>query len=70
VSVFGVARGGLQLPSCYWARASPPRRWSKASFSRFVAYLRALLEAVAAVVITVLIAAYVNGQLGASRNRG
>ena len=34
-----------------------------------VAYLRALLEAVAAVVVTLLIAAYVNGQLGASRNR-
>jgi len=37
---------------------------------RIAAYLGALLEAVAAVVLTFLIAAYVNGQLGPSRNRG
>jgi hypothetical protein len=35
-----------------------------------VAYLGALLKAVAAVVLSLLIAAYVNGQLGPSRNRG
>ena len=32
-----------------------------------VAYLRALLEAVVAIIVTLLIAAYVKGQLGASR---